>query len=83
MIGTATPVTVTDTQATTMQSIPVEAIPELLMLVPVTDIPMQLPMVESQLGGSYINNLQVHHDSSNISMCSSGSNAQENLKKTF
>ena len=40
-------------------------------------------MVESQLGGSYINNPQVHYASSNISMCSSDLNTQENLKSHF
>ena len=40
------------------------------------------PMAESQLGGSYINNPQVH-DSSNVSVCSSDSNVQENLKSHF
>ena len=49
------------------------------MPVPVTVVPMQPPLV-SQLGGCYINNLQVHHDSSNISMCSLDSDAQENVK---
>ena len=40
-------------------------------------------MVETQLGGSYINNPQVHQDSSNIFMCSSDSDTQENLKSHF
>ena len=35
-----------------------------------------------QLEGSYINNLQIH-DSSNISMCSSDSDAEENLNSHF
>ena len=83
MMGTATPVMVTDAQATTMPPIPVKAIPEPLMPVPVMDIPMLPPMVESQLGGSSINNLQGHQDSSNISMCSSDLDEEEILKSHF
>ena len=83
MMDTATPVTVTDVQATTKLLVPVKTIPGSLMPVPVTVIPMQPPIVESQLGGSYINNLQVHHDSSNISRCSSDSDAQQNIKSHF
>ena len=79
-MGAATSVTATGAQATPMLPIPVKAIPELTMPPPVTVIPVQPPMADSQLGDSYINNLQVHHDSSNISMCSSDSDAQENLK---
>ena len=52
------------------------------MPVPVTVIPVQPPIVESKLGGSYVNNLQVH-DSSNISMCSSDLDVPENLKSHF
>ena len=76
----ATPVTATDAQATPMPPIPVKAISELTMPVPVTVIPMQPPMAKSQLGGSYINNLHVHCDSSNISMCSSDSDTRESKK---
>ena len=78
-MGTATPVTATDAKTTTMPPIPVKAIPEPAMPVPVTVIPVLQPMVENQVGGSYINNLQVH-DSGNISMCISDLYAQENLK---
>ena len=81
-MGKATPVTATDAQATQMLQVPIKAIPDPTMPAPVTVIPMQLPMAESQLGGSYINNLQVHN-SSNISMCSSDSEIQENLKSHF
>ena len=61
MMGTVTPVTATDIQATTIKQIPAETVPEPIMSVSVTVIPMQPPMLESQLGGSYINNPQVHH----------------------
>ena len=81
-IGTATQVTATDAQATPALPVPVTAIPELTIPVPITIIHVQPPIVESQLGGSYINNLQVH-DSSNISLCSSDLDAQENPKSYF
>ena len=50
---------------------------------PVTDLPMQLPIVESQLGALFINNPQVSQGNSNISVCSSDSDAHENLKSHF
>ena len=78
-IGTATPITATDAKAT---PVPVKVIPDLTLLAPLTVIPMQPPMTESQLAGSYINNPQVN-DSSNISVCSLDSDAQENLKSHF
>ena len=81
-VGTATPATATDAQATPMPPAPVEAIPGLTLPAPVTVIPVDPLMEETQLGGSYINNLQVH-DSSNISMCSSDLDVQENLKSHF
>ena len=81
-MGTATPVTATEDQATPMPPLAIEAVPEATMPAPVTVIPMQPPIAESQLGGSYINNLQVH-DSSNISVCSSDMDTQENLKSHF
>ena len=83
-MGTATPAIATDAKATPMLPVSVKAVLELTMPVPVTVtvILVQPPMAESQLGGFYINNLQVH-DSSNISMCSSDSDAQENLKSHF
>ena len=59
-MGIGIPVTATDAQATSMLPIPVKAIPELTVPVPVTVILVQPPMVENQLGGSYINNMQVH-----------------------
>ena len=55
--GSTSPATVADAQATTMPSVQVETVPELLMQVPIAEVPMQLPMVDSQLGGLYfINN---------------------------
>ena len=77
------PITITDVLALTMMPAPVET--ELQSPVPETVLPMQLPIVESQLGTSYINNhsLQVAHDNSNISVCSLDSDVQENLKKSF
>ena len=53
--------------------------------VPETVLPMQSTIVESQLGASYINihSQQLAHDNTNISVCSSDSNAQENLKSHF
>ena len=79
-MGIATPVTVTDAQATTTLPMPVEAIRKSLMPVPVTDI---LSTAESQLEASCINILQVHQDSTNMSVCSSDSDAHENLKSHF
>ena len=73
-MGTATPVTATDTQAILAPPVPVKAVQELTLPAPVTVIPVQPPRAESQLGGSCINNLQVN-DSSDISMCSSDSEA--------
>ena len=67
-MGTTTPVTATDAQATLMPPIPVKTVPEPTMPASVTVIPVQPSMVESQLRGSYINNPQVHHDSGNISV---------------
>ena len=65
-----------------MLPVPVKAVPELTMPAPVTVISVQQPIVESQLGGFCINNLQVH-DSSNISVHSSYWDAQANLKSHF
>ena len=81
-MGTATPVTTTDAQATPKLPVPVKAVPDPTLPAPVTVIPVQPPMAESQLGGSYINDPQVH-DSSNISVCSSDLDTQENLKSHF
>ena len=44
---------------------------------------MQPPIVNSHLGGSYITDTQVHHDNSNMSVCSLDSEANENLKTHF
>ena len=79
---TANPITAMDSQATPVPPVPVKPIPDLTLPVLVTVILVQPPMVESHLGGSYINNPQVH-DSCNISMCGSDSDAQENLKSHF
>ena len=48
-------------------------------------LPMQLLTTEGQLGASYVNNQSQHvvHNDSNISVCSSDSEAQENLKSLF
>ena len=78
-MGTANPVTAMDAQATPPPPVPVKVIPDPTMPATVTVIPVQPPIAESQPGGSYINNPQVH-DSSNISVCSSDSDAQENLR---
>ena len=50
-----------------------------------TVLPMQSPITESQLGASYINNQsqQVTRDNSNISVYSSDSKAQGNIKRHF
>ena len=53
------------------------------MLVSVTEVPMQLPMVDSQLGGSYLRNAQIHNNSSNVSIYILDSEAQDNLKTHF
>ena len=53
------------------------------MPVPVIEVPMQLPMMDSQLGGSYITNAQVHNDVSSISICSLDSEAHHNIKTHF
>ena len=75
--GTATPVTVADFQATTMPPLHVENASEPLMPVPIAEVPMQLPIVDSQLRGSNITNVQVHHNGSNISVCSLDLEAHE------
>ena len=79
-MGTATPVTATDAHATSVAPVQVKAIPDLTLPVSLTAV--QPPIVESHLGGSYINNPQIH-DSSNISACSSDLDTQENLKSHF
>ena len=57
MTGSATPATTPDTRATTMLPVQVETAAELLMPVPIVEVPMQPTMVDSQLGGSYITNI--------------------------
>ena len=81
-MSTATSVPTIDVKATPGLPVPAKAIPDLTLPARATLIPWQPPMAEYQLGGSYINNLQVH-DSSNVSVCSSDSDTQENLKSQF
>ena len=81
--GSTTPATTADAQTTTMPPVQVQTAPEPLMPVPVAEVPMQPPMVDSQLGGSYITNMQEHHDGSNVSICSLDLEAHENLKSHF
>ena len=83
MTGIASPIINTDAPTMTIPPAPVETMLE--PPVPETVIPMQLPIVESQLVSSYISNhnQQACHNNTNISVCSSDSNAQENLKSHF
>ena len=81
--GSTTPATAADTQSTTVPPAQVEIVPELLMPVPVAEVPVQPLMEDSQLGGSYITNVQVHNDGSNVFICSLDSEAHENLKSHF
>ena len=52
--GLTTPATAADTHTTTSPPAHVETGPEPLMPGPVAEVPMQSPMVDSQLGGLYI-----------------------------
>ena len=81
MMGMARPTIGTDAPAVAMPPAPVET--ELQPpAVPETVLPMQSPTAESHLGASYINNQsqQVTQENSNISVCSTDSEVQENLK---
>ena len=82
-MGIASPNMITDAPAVTMLPAPEETEPK--PPVPETALPMQSPIVECQLGTSYINNQsqQVTHDNTNISVCSWDFEAQENLKSHF
>ena len=80
--GSNTSATTADV-TTTASPAQVEVALEHLMPVPVAEVPVQLPMVNSQLGGSYITNMQVHNDGSNVSICSLDSESHENLKSHF
>ena len=83
-MGISSPIVCTDAPALTMPPAPVET--ELKPpTMPESVLPMQLPTTESQLGASYIDNhsQQVAHNNTNISVCSSDSDAQENLKSLF
>ena len=62
MAGLTTPTTAADAQTTAAPLAQVETAPELLMPVPVTEVPVQPPMVDSQPAGSYLTNAQVHND---------------------
>ena len=83
MMGMASFIAITDDPAVTLLPAPVET--ELKPQVPETVLPMQSHIVNSQLGASYINNQsqQVAHNNTNISICNSNSDAQENLKSHF
>ena len=77
MAGLTTSATKADTQTTAAEA---ETTLEPQMPVLVAEVPVHLPMVDSQLGGSYITNAQIHNDGSNVSICSLDSEAQDNLK---
>ena len=83
MMGIASPTKITDAPAVTTPPATVET--ELKPPVPETVLHMQWPIVESQLGASYINNQsqQVTHNYTNISVCTSDPEAQENLRSHF
>ena len=80
MASLITPTTAADAQTTAAPPAQAETTPELLMPVAVAEVPMQPPMVDSQLGGSCITNAQVYNDSSNVSICGLDSEAHNNLK---
>ena len=82
-MGSAMPATAGDGKTTTALPVQVLTASELLMPVPVSEVAMQPPMVDSQLGGSYITNMHIHNDGSNVSICSLDSEAHENLKGHF
>ena len=84
MMELVSPVIGTDAPTVTMLPAPTKTKPQ-PHAVPETVLPMQLPTTESHLGASYINDQsqQVTHNNSNISVCSSNSDAQENLKSLF
>ena len=81
--GSTISATTTDDQTTTVPPVQVETAPEPLMPVPIAEVPVQPPMVDSQLGGSYITNTHVHNHGSNVSIYSLDSEAHENLKSHF
>ena len=51
MTDSTTPITAADAQTTAALPTQVETVPEMLMPVPVAEVPVQLPMMDSQLGG--------------------------------
>ena len=77
MAGSTTPTTKVNAQATAAQ---VETALEPLMPVSVMEVSMQLHLVDSQLGGSYLMNAQIHNDGSDISICSLDPETQDNLQ---
>ena len=82
-IESATPATTADAQTSTTLSVQVEIAPEPLRAVSIAEVSMQPPMVNSQLGWSYITNMQVHNDGSNVSICSLDLEAHINLRSHF
>ena len=68
MAGLTIPTTVVDAQTTAVPLNQVETALEMLMPAPVTEVPVQMLMVDSQLGGLYITNAQVHKGGSNVSI---------------
>ena len=81
----ATPTTVPDAPVTTVLPAqvnmdPVEPAPELLIPELVAELPMGQPGEDSQLGGLYIANMQVHNNGTNVSLCTLDLEAHEYLK---
>ena len=83
-MGISNPIIGTDTLAVIIPTVPAETEPQPPAGLE-TVLSMQSATTESQLCASYIENhsQQVAHDNSNISVCSSDSEAQENLKSLF
>ena len=79
----ATPISTTDAQPTATPPVLVDTVPEPLMLLPITEAPVQPPIGNNQLGGLYITDMQVHHDNSNMSVCSLDTEPHDNLKSHF
>ena len=75
-------VPVTTTPPVQVNTIQAEPAPEPLMLEPIVGVPMQQPGVDSQLGGSYITNVQTENVC-NVSLCNVDSVAHEYLKSHF
>ena len=75
-------VLVTATLPAQVNTIQAEQAPELLMLEPIEEVPMQQPGVDSQLGGCHITNVQTENVGS-VSPYSLDSVAHEYLKNHF